>query len=310
MARPLRVEYEGAFYHITSRGNERKDIFKSEKDKEKFLNYLERAKEKFEIVVHAYCLLSNHYHLIIETPYANLSKCMQYINSSYTTYYNVKRNRHGHLFQGRYKGILIEVDEYLKVLSRYIHLNPIKAGMEKRLGEYKWSSYYYYIEKKKLPVLLKTQHVLDYFGGSKVRYRKYVEEGVLKDIANPLEKINQWNILGCEGFINMIQNNYLKEKKEDRDLPRVKNIKKSFSRIVAEIKKVKDVSEKEQRKLLVYFLRKYTDFNLEEIADRLGGKKLSVSGVSVITARLEKDKDNNKRLAQVMKRVDVILSNV
>ena len=310
MARPLRVEYEGAFYHITSRGNERKDIFKSEKDKEKFLNYLERAKEKFEIVVHAYCLLSNHYHLIIETPYANLSKCMQYINSSYTTYYNVKRNRHGHLFQGRYKGILIEVDEYLKVLSRYIHLNPIKAGMEKRLGEYKWSSYYYYIEKKKLPVFLKTQHVLDYFGGSKVRYRKYVEEGVLKDIANPLEKINQWNILGCEGFINMIQNNYLKEKKEDRDLPRVKNIKKSFSRIVAEIKKVKDVSEKEQRKLLVYFLRKYTDFNLEEIADRLGGKKLSVSGVSVITARLEKDKDNNKRLAQVMKRVDVILSNV
>lgn len=310
MARPLRVEYEGAFYHITSRGNERKDIFKSEKDKEKFLNYLEGAKEKFEIVVHAYCLLSNHYHLIIETPYANLSKCMQYINSSYTTYYNVKRNRHGHLFQGRYKGILIEVDEYLKVLSRYIHLNPIKAGMEKRLGEYEWSSYHYYIEKKKLPVFLKTQHVLDYFGGSKVRYRKYVEEGVLKDIANPLEKINQWNILGCEGFINMIQNNYLKEKKEDRDLPRVKNIKKSFSRIVAEIKKVKDVSEKEQRKLLVYFLRKYTDFNLEEIADRLGGKKLSVSGVSVITARLEKDKDNNKRLAQVMKRVDVILSNV
>ena len=110
MARPLRIEYPGAFYHVTSRGNERKDIFKSNADREMFLSYLASAQEKYEAVVHAYCLMSNHYHLMIETPQGNLSQIMKYINSAYTNFFNIKRKRTGHLLQGRYKAILVEAD--------------------------------------------------------------------------------------------------------------------------------------------------------------------------------------------------------
>jgi REP-associated tyrosine transposase len=103
MARSLRIEYPGAFYHVTSRGNEQKDVFKSQKDREKFLEYLASASKRYGAVIHAYCLMSNHYHLLLETPSGNLSQIMRHINGAYTTYFNVKRKRAGHLFQGRYK---------------------------------------------------------------------------------------------------------------------------------------------------------------------------------------------------------------
>ena len=124
MGRPLRIEYPDAHYHVTSRGNERKDVFKSQKDREQFLSYLESAVSRYDAVIHAYCLMSNHYHLLLETPSGNLSKIMQHINGAYTSYFNVKRKRSGHLFQGRYKAIVIEADEYVQELSRYIHLKP------------------------------------------------------------------------------------------------------------------------------------------------------------------------------------------
>jgi putative transposase len=113
MARPLRIEYEGAYYHITARGNEKRKIYFTKSDYAKFKGYLAEAKKKYGIIIHSYVLMSNHYHLIIQTPEANLSKAMHCINGSYTTYTNIKRNRSGHLFQGRYKAILIDRDNYL-----------------------------------------------------------------------------------------------------------------------------------------------------------------------------------------------------
>lgn len=108
MARPLRINYPGAFYHITARGNEQKDIFKSKRDRIKFLEYLESSSERYDAVIHAFCLMNNHYHLLLETPAGNLPQIMRHINGAYTTYFNVKRNRFGHLFQGRYKAILVD----------------------------------------------------------------------------------------------------------------------------------------------------------------------------------------------------------
>ena len=140
MARPLRIIYEGAFYHVTARGNERRRIFLSHRDYEKFLSYLAEAVHKYGVILHAFVLMANHYHLIVETPKGNLSSFMHSLNSAYTTYFNIKRRRAGHLFQGRYKALLIDVDNYLLELSRYIHLNPVRAGMTERPEAYRYSS--------------------------------------------------------------------------------------------------------------------------------------------------------------------------
>jgi len=137
----MKLEQWGHVLHVTSRGNERKAVFKSKRDREKFLEYLETATLRYDAVVHVYCLMDNRYHLLLETPSGNLPQIMRHINGAHTTYFNVKRGRSGHLFQGRYKAILVDADEYAKELSRYIHLNPVRAKMVERTEGYQWSRY-------------------------------------------------------------------------------------------------------------------------------------------------------------------------
>ena len=141
MARPVRIECEGAVYHVTARGNERSKIFFSRKDYARFKEYLGEAKEKYGFLLNAYVLMTNHYHLVVETPQKNLSRIMHYLNGSYTTYTNIKRKRSGHLFQGRYKAIVVDKENYLLELSRYLHLNPVRAKMVEKPEEYPYSSY-------------------------------------------------------------------------------------------------------------------------------------------------------------------------
>ena len=160
MARPLRVEYPGAYYHVINRGNAGENILHTIRDREKFLEYLEKAVERFSIITHTYCLMTNHYHLLTETTQANLSLAMQWLNVSYAAYYNKKRQRSGHLFQGKFKSVLVEADEYIKPLSRYIHLNPVQAGMVNSPGEFLWSSYPAFIGRIKTPVQLGVKSLL------------------------------------------------------------------------------------------------------------------------------------------------------
>lgn len=199
MARQLRIEYPGAFYHVTSRGNERKEIFRSKKDREQFLHYLETAKERYGGMIHTYCLMNNHYHLLLETPKGNLSQVMRHINGAYTTYFNVKRKRFGHLFQGRYKAILVDVDEYAKELSRYIHLNPVRAGVVSRPEEYEWSSYRGYIGKSK-SVWLTTGFILGYFdkhiSSGQKKYQQFTEDGIGREDISPLQATVASTLLG------------------------------------------------------------------------------------------------------------------
>ncbi len=164
MARALRITYPGAFYHVTSRGNKRKAIFKSKRDREKFLGYIESATQRYNAVIHAYCMMDNHYHILLETPSGNLAQIMRHINGAYTTYFNIKRARSGHLFQERYKAILVDIDEYAKELSRYIHLNPVRAKIVEIPEEYDWSSYKFYIGKQKPAKWLYRDFILGYFG--------------------------------------------------------------------------------------------------------------------------------------------------
>jgi len=141
MARPLRIEFEGAVYHVTSRGNAREDIFLSDSDREMFLKTLAHVVDRFGWVCHAYYLMGNHYHLMIETPQANLSRGMRQLNGIYTQRFNREYHRVGHVFQGRFKSILVEKDAYLLELSRYIVRNPVAAGMVNDVTAWPWSSY-------------------------------------------------------------------------------------------------------------------------------------------------------------------------
>ena len=179
MARPYRLQGANCFYHITSRGDDRKKIFLSDFDFEKFLEYIIVAKEKYKFQLYAYCLMSNHYHLFIETLHPNLSKIMQYVNTAYTAYYNKKRKKSGHLFQGRYKSIMVEEDSYFLELTRYIHLNPVRARIVAFPQEYKWSSYKGYL-KDKVDSYIDYTELKGYLGMSAGKYKEFVLRGINK----------------------------------------------------------------------------------------------------------------------------------
>jgi putative transposase len=251
MSRPLRISYPGAFYHITSRGNEQKAVFKSKRDREKFLEYLESANQRYDAVIHAYCLMDNHYHILLETVSGNLSKIMAHINGAYTNYFNAKRERSGHLFQGRYKAILVEADEYAKELSRYIHLNPVRAKIVEFPEEYEWTSYGCFIGKKKAPEWLNISFILGYFGkkisDSQKNYRDFVNAFIDQEYESPLEDVVGSTILGGQAFIGFIKDRYLTDKKENKDLPALKVLKKRI--MIEEISHEVDKKIKDNEKL-------------------------------------------------------------
>lgn len=149
MSRPLRIEYTGAWYHVMNRGRRREDIFEDDGDYRLFLDVLRDTAKMWNLNVSAYCLMSNHYHLLVQTPDGNLARCMRHLNGVYTQRYNRKHGYDGQLFRGRYKTVLIEEDSYLLELLRYIHRNPMEAGMVSELAEYHWSSHRGYLAHEK-----------------------------------------------------------------------------------------------------------------------------------------------------------------
>jgi REP element-mobilizing transposase RayT len=304
MGRPLRIEYAGAHYHITARGNEQKDVFKSQRDREQFLSYLESSVLRYGAVIHAYCLMSNHYHLLLETPSGNLSKIMQHINGAYTNYFNVKRKRSGHLFQGRYKAILIDADEYAKELSRYIHLNPVRAGMVSRPAEYRWSSYSEYVGERKSPDWLTTGLVLGYFGTGKKgfnSYRKFVEELIEQEYENPLNCTVAATILGSEEFVQEITTRHIDGKEKDRDLPALKKLatRPSLDRIIQTVQRIID-NEKLSGKACIYFYHKFSGARLKEIGSCFG---IGESAVSQASRRFVLQVKDNKELSKAVEKI-------
>ena len=276
MARPLRIAFPGAFYHVTARGNERKAVFKSERDREKFLEYLETASERYQAVIHAFCLMDNHYHLLLETPAGNLSQIMHHINGAYTTYFNVKRVRTGHLFQGRYKAILVEKDAYAKELSRYIHLNPVRAKMVQAPEQYAWTSYNFYIGKEKAPPWLQRQFILDYFGHSikiaQKGYQKFVSQLVHTDYESPLKDVSGSVLLGSQGFIDLIKNERISGEKSDRNVPALKQLanQATIPDICQAVESVFGETPRLSRKVKIFLCRKHTTASLAVIGDRFG----------------------------------------
>jgi len=226
---------------VTCRGNARADIFADDRDREKYLTLLARSSEIYQVEVLAFVLMSNHFHLIIRTPRANLQEFMRHFNISYTSYFNYAHGRVGHLYQGRYKSFLIDADNYLMEVSRYVHLNPVRITkseslsteeLQKQLRDFSWSSYPDFIKKKNRYTWIKREVLLAYFGGDNPKgrsaYARFVEDGLPGDISNPLIKGKGHGIIGDGSFIEKITNRFL-IRESKREIPAVKRIEKHIN---------------------------------------------------------------------------------
>jgi putative transposase len=211
MARPLRIAYHGALYHVISRGNEQRPIVTDDRDRTRRLDWLRRTVQTYGWNLHAFVLMTNHEHLFVETPDANLSAGMQYLNGSYTSYFNRRWQRAGHLFQGRFKAHLIDEQGYFQAVSRYIHLNPVRVKIVSTPQDYLWSSYAGYIRASRALGWITYERVLMDFGPgdlpAKMRhYRQYVEAAAEHPAECPFEDAAGGLVLGSEAFIDRIRN--------------------------------------------------------------------------------------------------------
>ena len=311
MARPLRIAYPGAYYHVTSRGNEQKDVFKSRRDREKFLEYLASATERYGAAIHAYCLMSNHYHLLLETPEGNLSQIMRHINGAYTIYFNVKRKRAGHLFQGRFKAILVEADEYALELSRYIHLNPVRVGMAKNPGDYPWSSFQGYIGKGKVPDWLKTDFILGYFGKNKLdagkKYSVFVEELIGTEYDSPLLDAIGTAVLGSPEFVELVMEAHVGKRELSRDLPALRQltIRPTLEAIITALDTVFQSDKKLARQAGMYLCRRYSGKLIREVANLFN---VSESAITEAARTFPLKMETNKELLEKIERVKAMLN--
>ncbi|MDZ7662082.1 MAG: transposase [Thiohalophilus sp.] len=207
MARPLRIEFAGALYHITSRGDRQEEIYLDDADRQTFLDILADVCDRFNWAVHAYCLMSNHYHLLVETPDANLASGMRQLNGVYTQRTNRRHHRVGHVFQGRYTAIIVQKENYLLELARYIVLNPVRARMVHSAQEWPWSSYRATAGQVTRPGWLTTDWILAAFGTRKSdamhAYRTFVFEG--KNQPSPWADLTNQVFLGDEAFVEKLQ---------------------------------------------------------------------------------------------------------
>ena len=318
MARPLRIEFPGAYYHVFSRGIEKREIFRGDKDRNKFLSLLKVAYERFGVVFHCYCLMNNHYHLFLHTPSGNLSRIMHYINATYSGYFNHVHKRNGHLLEGRYKAILVEPDHYAIELSRYIHLNPLNAGSVKTPEDYRWSSYHWYLESTGKPVWLDIGLILsyfstDYYRGAE-RYRAFIQEKTGKELENPSIHAEGSLILGSRRFINEMIEENLHGALKSRDLPSIRALKKnrSMEEIVKLIEEASGTNDKLLcRKIVMYLCHRFSDLCSKDIGEYYGVSESAVSQASLRFKR-EVEQDNDLRLLtdKISKRVFSNLSHV
>ena len=213
MARPLRLELAGALYHVTSRGDGQEDIYLNDSDRMLWLEVLGQVCKRFNWVCHAYCLLGNHYHIVIETPDANLSAGMRQLNGVYTQAFNRAHHRVGHVYQGRFKAILVEKDSYLLELARYVVLNPLRARMIRRIDKWPWSSYQATCGQAEKPEWLHTEFILSQFSMQRARaikrYIEFVHEG--KGLPSVWTELQGQIYLGSEPFIQNMQKQIAKK---------------------------------------------------------------------------------------------------
>ncbi len=326
MARPLRIQYEDALYHVTCRGNERKAIFRDDHDKNVFLELLNDGQKTYCIVLYCYVLMDNHFHLLLETPLANLSEFMRWFNITYTSHYNRRHKRTGHLYQGRYKSILVEKKSYLHILSRYIHLNPVRTKQEgklalsekkKYLRNYPWSSLLGYIDDTRRNGIIDYDRILESYGGDNKKGRRLYWETICNDLSTGIdirEKVVGGSILGSDTFIIWVRDKYLPAK--SREIPAVQRLKKYTAKeeiigaLCKETKKSFHEIKKERgiiRQMAMDLFYRFGGLSGTEIGEMMG---IDYSTVSVGRKRLREILKRDKHLSQIIKRVEADLSMI
>lgn len=306
MARKPRVEFEGAFYHVIARGNQRQDIFRDDKDRATYLERLEHYRKRYDFKLYAYVLMANHVHMLIETQRTPLSKIMQGIQFTYTQYYNRRHRTVGHLFQGRYKAILCDRDSYLLELVRYIHLNPARLHRPEDPWKYPWSSQRAYLGEK-VPVEVDTKLVLGQFGRAfgpaRRAYRKFMEEGIGQGHDDKYYEVVDQRFLGDEDFIEKVD-----KRVQDGEVE-VQGPKVSFGRLLEAVAKEYGVGTGEligpgrqrqwvrARAMLVYLAREWSKMTCKELAGRLH-RDASLMSRLYATYDLNRDSSAEARVAR------------
>lgn len=280
MTRPLRIEYPGAVYHLTARGNGRQSIFLSDSDRTLFLDILAATVKRYNWLCHGYCLMDNHYHLLVETIDANLSLGMRHLNGVYTQRFNRKHSRVGHVFQGRFKSILVEKQAHLLELCRYIVLNPVAAKMVSHPSAYPWSSYNYTVKPKKKPDFLHNDWLLGQFSVKRKTARKlyfeFVEEGVTDLPEKPWKNLVGQIILGSKNFVTRIQG-LITENQQTSEIPKLQRFPGRPA--LQELFTKKIAGDKKKRNGIIR--KAYLDYmyTMKEIGDVLGIHYSTVSRI-------------------------------
>jgi len=345
MARPLRISKPGSWYHLTARGNERRAIYRNDEDRQKFLALLEVWVERYRIRLHAYVLMDNHYHLLAETSEANLSTALQWLNLSYSMWFNRRHRRVGHLFQGRFKAIVVDSQGWGLELSRYIHLNPVRRrvfeldkgrrqqnrrgvgrGVEARrfgervqaLREYGWSSYRAYVGLAASPRWLVREELLGRMGGGRKKWRKAyqrsVEAGLREGVRDPWEHLKGQVILGEQEFVESLAEELRGDRREQPSLrglrarPRWQEIVK----VIEGMKQARWGQFRDQRgdwgrDVALSLGRLHGGLKLRELGALVG---VDYGAVSVALKRLEQQRQRDPRLARRLREAENLLLNV
>jgi putative transposase len=307
MARPLRLSFENAVYHIMARGNRKDAIFHSDRDKDVFVDKMNETFTKYSFVCYSYCLVKNHYHLLLKTPFANISKGMHNLNASYANWFKAKHNIVGVVFQGRFKSIIVDEESYALAASVYIHSNPPERKSLKSLEDYKWSSYPDYVGLRK-PVIenLDTTFILGKFHNDQEKaaqmYRKYVLENA--GMENPLEDAYKGFVIGSQDFIAKIEQK-VREFGEKREIPESKHSRLvSADEIINLLVSITRVDKEEIYKrrrgstvnhLAIYLMKEKTDLSLKAIG-RLFSMDYAAVSIAAKRFKGQLQKDNNARI--------------
>ncbi len=311
MSRPLRIQFPGAIYHVMNRGIARQKIFIQTKDFEEFLKTIAETHERWGIEVFAYCLMSSHYHVCLRTPEANLSRVMRHVDGLYTQRFNRMHGRDGPIFRGRFKAIVIDGDRYLTAVVRYIHLNPIEAGLAKEPDEYKWSSHKNYLKPKKAPQWLNVTELLEEFRSVR-EFQEFVLSGNEDKLKKFYTRSRQSPILGGEDFRERVREKIGKIGREHPRHERVwlrpsvnevaSNVATAYGTRVDEVLRWRKGSDSEARKVGMHLVKQLCDITLNEVAGMFGVSSYGVVGWACnwVRVKMEKDKRFRKKVEDII----------